>query len=227
MAEIGNITPNSHKYKEEQAEKAAIDAYNAEITKPDNKKLGPVIPSGKARTKKKSGLSNITKSIISDDAQNVKSYILMDVLIPSLKKAISDIVTNGIDMILYGETGHAKNSNAGRVSYRNYYDNKPTDRFTRGDSTKDSHDTSRNRGGKAMFEDIIVDSRGEAEDILSSMGEYLDAYPVISIADMYDLANITSFPHTYNNYGWKSVAGAKVIPVRDGYLIKMPPVVAL
>lgn len=217
MAEIGNITPNSHKYKEEQAEKAAIS----------DKKLSPVISAGKARVKKKSGFSNITKSIISDDAQNVKSYILMDVLIPSFKKAISDIVTNGIDIILYGETGHTKKSNAGRVSYRNYYDDKSSDRFSRSSSNRDEQDTSRGRSGKALFDDIIVDSRGEAEDILSRMSEYLDQYPVISVADLYDLANITSFPHTYNNYGWKSIAEAKPLRVNDGWLIKMPPVVAL
>ena len=45
---------------------------------------------------------------ISEDVNNVKSYIVMDVLVPAIKKAISDIVTNGIDMILYGKLGNQK-----------------------------------------------------------------------------------------------------------------------
>ena len=57
-----------------------------------DKKVEKVI-SGNAKVKKRSALS--------DDIQNIKSYVVMDVLIPAAKKAISDIVTNGIDMILY------------------------------------------------------------------------------------------------------------------------------
>ena len=53
----------------------------------------------------------------------MKSYIVMDVLVPAIKKAISDIVTNGIDMILYGEAGKSKkNSTASKVSYQKFYD---------------------------------------------------------------------------------------------------------
>lgn len=215
---MDDIKPNSHRYKETLTSAA-----------PAETKLAPVISNGKARTQKKSGLSKLAGSIISDDAQNVKSYILMDVLIPSFKKAISDIVTNGIDIILYGETGHTRKSNAGRVSYRNYYE-AANDRFGRSGvrtdvrDDRERNDTRNGRGSVSLFEDIVVDSRGEAEEILSRMSEYLETYPVISVADMYDLANITTFPHTYNNYGWKTVAAAKPVRVPDGYLIKMPPV---
>lgn len=213
---MDDIRPNSHRYKENAASGGTAET-----------KLKPVITSGRAHTHKKSGISKLAGSIISEDAQNVKSYIVMDVLIPAFKKAISDIVTNGIDIILYGEAGHTKRSNAGRVSYRNYSDSSSrTSGVTR---YEDRHrgDTRASRGSVSLFDDIVVDSRGEAEDILSRMSEYLENYPFISVADMYDLANITSFPHTHNNYGWKSVAEAKVIRVDDGYLIKMPPVMPL
>ena len=212
---MDNITPNSRRYKE------SLKNDNTPIAE---KKLQPVVSAGKARTHKKSGVSKIAGSIISKDAQNVTSYIWLDVLIPSIKKAISDIVVNGIDIILYGETGRTKRNNAGRVSYRDYYD-RPTDRF--GSSRPDPRDRGEARTSRdsvSIFEDVVVDTRGEAEDILSRMSEYLEAYPTISIADMYDLANITKFPHTYNNYGWRSIVDAKPVRVSDGWLIKMPPV---
>lgn len=219
---MAEIKPNSHRSKEEAA--------SGELAR---NKLQPIVSAGRARAQKKNGISKFASNIISEDAQNVKSYIIMDVLIPSFKKAISDIVTNGIDIILYGEAGHTKRSNASRVSYRNYYDS-PSDRFgksggTRYDSrdTRERGDTRPGRGSVSLFDDIVVDSMGEAKDILSRMSEYLEIYPVISVADMYDLANITTFPHTYNNYGWRSVVDAQVIRVSDGYLIKMPPVESL
>lgn len=209
--DLNNIPSNSLKSRAMREEAAKAP-----------EKLAPVVRSGSAKVKKTSGIAKAAKNIISEDAHNVKSYIVLDVLVPAFKKAVSDVVTNGIDIILYGEAGHTKRvNNAGRVSYRGYYDNgsKPASTAATGESYR--------RGNAALFENIIVGSRGEAEDILSSMGEYLEHYQVISAADMYDLAGITNFPYTYNNYGWKSVANARVKRVDDGFLIVMPPLVPL
>ena len=74
---------------------------------PEEKKIQKV---ANGKTRKKSELSKFANVFISEDVQNVKSYILMDVLVPAIKKAISDIVANGIDMLLYGESGRTKSS---------------------------------------------------------------------------------------------------------------------
>lgn len=204
---MNEIRPNSHKSKEELTTQ--------------EKKIQPVVKPGRARTKKQSTGSKVLGSIISEDANNVKSYIVGDVLIPSFKKAISDIVTNGIDIILYGEAGHTKRqgSNAGKVRYSQYYDRDVLSR-NRGASRSTERPA---RQQVSIFDEVVVDSKREGEDIIEHMSEYLDNYPVISVADMYDIAGITQFSHTANNYGWKSVVDAKVVRTSDGeYLIKMP-----
>ena len=98
--------PNSNKFKEENKEK----------------KVEKVV-TGKVITKKRSKMNKFVDEFISEDAKNVKSYVFGEVLIPAIKKAISDIVTDGIDIILYGESrkGNRK-SISDRISYRNYYD---------------------------------------------------------------------------------------------------------
>ena len=104
--------PNSHKSKEEQRESDTLP----------EKKVGKVIV-GSAKSKKKGEMQKFADIFISEDVGNVKSYIIMEVLVPAVKKAISDIVTNGIDMILYGETGRTKKSaTASKVSYGKFYD---------------------------------------------------------------------------------------------------------
>ena len=96
--------PNSHKSREEQD------------TSLSTKKMEKVI-SGTAKTKRKNDIQKFADVFISEDVNNVKSYILMDVLVPAIKKAISDIVTNGIDKILYGESGKTKrNTSASKVT---------------------------------------------------------------------------------------------------------------
>lgn len=185
---------NSHRSKEEQ--------------KLPEKKVQPVVK-GKV-TKKKNNVRKLTDTFVSEDIQNVKSYVLMDVLVPAVKKAISDIVTNGIDMLLYGETGRTKKSNASTVSYRSYYDNRRDDRYS----------SSRTRTGYS-YDDVILETRGEAEDVLTRMDELIDTYGSVSVADMYDLVGM-SCNYTDNKYGWTNLRNAEPVRVRDGYLLKMP-----
>lgn len=188
---------NSHRSKEAAA--------------PPEKKVEKVVR-GTVKTRKKSGLEKAKGVLISEDATNIKSYVVMDVLVPALKKAISDIVTNGIEIILYGESGRTRrNSPAGSISYRNFYDRRDDDR----------------RGSNApvrvgySYDDVIIPSRGEAEDVLSRMDELIDTYGVVSVADLYEMVGVTG-NYTDNKYGWTNIRNAEPIRVRDGYLLKLP-----
>ena len=190
---------NSHRSKEGKTEALT-----------DRKKVEKVVH-GRVRTKPKSGISKITDIFISEDAANVKSYIVMDVLVPAVKKAISDIVRDGIDMILYGESrGRKSGSASGYVSYRDYSRSDDRDRFR----------DSRSRSSYA-HDDIVLDSRGEAEEVLTRMDELIDTYGNVSVADLYDLVGKSS-EYTDNKYGWTNIRNAEPIRVRDGYMLKLP-----
>ncbi len=199
---MDDYMPNSHKFKEEQ-----------KSTSIEKKKVEKVV-TGVAKVKKKSEVSKLKDIFISEDASNVKSYIIMDVLVPAIKKAIADIVTNGIDMILYGETGHSKrSSSSSKISYRSYYDRRDDDRRYDRDRSlvKQGYD----------YDDVIIETRGEADAVISRMDEIIDMYGRVSVADLYDLVGITG-NYTDNNYGWTNLASAEPIRVRDGYIIKLP-----
>lgn len=193
---------NSHKVREEQKRE------NKEVV--ERKKIEPV---AKAKTKKKSEIKKFTDVFIAEDVTSVKNYIVNDVLIPAAKKAISDIVTNGIDMILYGEArGRDRRRDSGsRVSYTKYYER---------DRDRD-YDRRRERRSVYDYDDIILESRREAEDVLNRMDDLIDAYGMVSVADLYDLVGITG-NYTDNKYGWTNLRNAEVRRTRDGYLIKLP-----
>lgn len=194
--------PNSNRFKEEQK--------NKEVEKRVEK---PVV-TGKVVAKKPSKVSKLAGQIISEDAKNVKDYVFGEVLIPAIKKAISDIVTDGIDIILYGESrGGKKRSTADRVSYTNY-----ADRYGR--SARDVRQPINYTTGYS-YDDITLESRGEAQDVLDRMDELMSAYGLVRVADLYDLVGITG-SYTDNKYGWTNIANADIIRVRDGYKIKMP-----
>lgn len=180
-------------------------------SKNEKKKIDKVVR-GNVKTKKKSEIKKFTDIFLSEDVDDVKSYIMFDVLIPAVKKAISDIVVNGIDMLLYGETGHTKKSSTGsKVSYRSYYERE-----------RDRHPSSRSsvRGGYDFY-DITLDNRGEAEEVLARMDDLMDTYGIVSVADLYDLVGEPS-NYTDNKYGWTDIRNASVVRTRDGYMLKLP-----
>lgn len=191
-----------------------MEDYKSNSHKSKEKDINKVV-SG-VKVKKKSEVRKLADTFISEDIDNVKNYILMDVLMPALKKAISDVVTNGIDMILYGETGKAeKRTASSKVSYRNYYDRT---------SDRDDYISSRKRGYD--YDEIVLRTRGEAEDVISCMDELMDRYGIVSVGDYYDLVGIES-DYTNEKYGWTDIRSARVIRVRDGYTIKLPRAVPI
>lgn len=195
-------TPNSHKYKEEQKNAAPVE-----------KRVQTVVKSP-AKTKKNE-IRKFADIFISEDVNSVKNYIFMDVLVPAVKKAIYDIVTNGIDMFLYGGSGKSKSSSSGaKVSYRNYYDQKNTNSGYRG-----SENTNHNTGFD--YDDIVFNDRGEAEAALQQMQDAIVRYGFVTVADLYDMAGLTA-PYTSQKYGWMSVNNVSVVRVRDGCILKLP-----
>ena len=198
MSEIGNYQPNSHKAK-------------AEANEPAEKKIEKVI-TGNVKTKKKGDMHKLSDVFGGKDGAEVKEYLVSDVLVPGIKKIVWEIVTGAFDMILFGGTGHAKkNTNAGYVSYNNY--------SSRREPSRDARPQARTR---YSYDDLVLETRGDAEDVMDRLGEALEEYGMVTVADMYDAVGL-SCNYTDNKYGWTNLRDAQIVRVRDGYMLKMPP----
>lgn len=193
--------PNSHKSKE--------------LTPVPEKKVEKIVK-GTVKSKKKNGIDRLKDNFISEDAANIKTYVVMDVLIPAVKKAICDIVKNGVDMILYGESGRSNRRPSEYVSYDRRYLDRGDSRFYNADRARIGYN----------YNDIILETRGEAEDVLARMDELIELYGMVSVADLYDLVGITG-NYTDNKYGWTNIRNAEPVHVRDGYMLRLPKVTSL
>ena len=194
---MDDYKPNSYKYKEQQK---ALTA---------DKKIEKVVK-GTVKTRKRNGVTKLKDVFVNEDAKNIKSYIFSDVLVPAIKKLLYDIVNDGASMLLFGNTSSGRTKTIGsNVSYRQFYDSKVEDRRPVSSSRFD-------------YEDLIFESRGEAEAALSKMDEVIDAYGTVSVADLYDMCELTA-PYTSNKYGWSNIQTAEVARLRDGgYVLKLP-----
>lgn len=193
---------NSHKSRAEQEEP---------------KKVVKKVISGTVVKKKKTFWRRLTDAIFGEDVDSVSSYVVHDVLIPAAKNTLSDIVTGGIEMLLFGgdsRPNRARRSNRGGsyVSYNNYYN--------RSDRRDERQPSYRNRT-RHNFDDIILESRGEAEEVLSNMVDLIEDYGMASVGDLYGFVGLAC-SYTDNKYGWTNLSSVRPIRVRDGYLLDFP-----
>lgn len=180
------------------------------------KKLEPVAQGKK--TKKSFG-SKFSDAFIATDGGELKDYLVKDVLVPAAKDTLMDLIKSGFEMLLYGETrgggrGASKSIPGSKVSYQKYYDN--------GKSAVKAAMTD-----KFSYDDIIFETRSQAQDCLDMMIEAISEYGSVSVADMYDLAGVDSNSFQDNKWGWKNLSQATVTRGRDGHYIKLPRVTAI
>lgn len=195
-----NYKSNSHKSKEEQKRRTP------------EKKVQKVV-TGTVKTKKKSEVRKFADVLVSEDIEHVKSYIWMDVLIPTIKNTIAEIVKNSVDMILFGETRKSnKRPSASKVSYNRYYE-EPNGRREYSAKARTGFD----------YDDIVFDNRADAESVLDAMNDIIEQFNIVSVADLYDLADVSTTNYATNKYGWTDISGAKAVRLSNGdYMLKLP-----
>ena len=190
-----SFPPNSHK------------SMNHE----DQKKKRKIIK-GKVVTRKKSLGKRLSETFLGENLSNVLSYVVYEVLVPAAKSTLDDMVTGGFHKLLFGGTINPRSRRDGGRSYVSY------DSVSR--STRDSSIHSRNRA-RHIMDDIILESRGEAEEVLGQLVDMIEEYGVASVSDFYHLVDMES-TFTDDKYGWENLSRASVSRVREGYLINLP-----
>lgn len=186
-----------------------------EIKKPLPEKQIRVVTKNPARTQKKSGVKKLTDAFIAEDLGSIKNYIVRDVLIPAVKKSIVDVVTNGIDLLFYGETGHSSRGRGGRMSYSSLYD---------GNRRRDDRRYDEPYYEKVPYDRQKVDTLNEAKEAIAQLNEIIDMYNEASIADYYEMIQKTAETTDFN-YGWTEFITDDMVSfvrVPDGWVIKMP-----
>lgn len=186
--------PNSHKSKAEG--------------ETSEKRVEKAVVTGDVKVKK-NNMRKFTDAFISGDAKDLKEYIIMDVVIPTVKKAVVEAITTAADMIFYGGKGASKRTtNAGYVSY---------DRF----STRREEQAPARAYKTYSYDNVTISSRGEAEMVLREMRNLINRYNMVRVADFYDLVGITG-DYTDCKYGWTDLRDAEVVRKYDGYTITLP-----
>lgn len=157
---------------------------------------------------KKSTLERVLEDWLPTDRPSIKDYIYKDVLIPTIKRMIS----NAVDMILYGTVTTPTNtrSSSSTISYNSIYSREPVKKTSSLATVK-----------TVDYGTIAYETKAEAFTVLEGLQELIDQYNIASVNDLYDLSRVTGDP-TSANWGWTNIDGARVENVNGVYVLRLP-----
>lgn len=215
MAEVKleDLKGNSHVKKEAPKEK--IERIAPEDVE--------VIATGK-RHKKSMG-RRFSEVFISDEADTVGRFIVEEVIIPGVKDALLDILHGSIDRIFGGTARGGYNSyrrreRSDREPYENYYSRGRRSR-DRDDDDRDKHERRRRRRSD-NFTSLEVESRSERDAVLRNMGDYIERYGHVTVAQVKRMVNIDTEPMD-SDWGWSDMRDVSHYRDGDIYVIEMEP----
>ena len=179
-----------------------------DTTNKKREKIEPVV-SGKVKKKGKSFGEKMVDSFINEEVDDVKGYLVSEVLVPTVKKTIIDV----IKMFFYGRTTGPGGPGTEIVSYN---------RMSGGRTYLMGSSAMPKRTSRKTFDDIWFENRGDVETVVDNLNLIMENYHVVSVADLFELSN-QSTVFTDNRFGWTDIGAMRVIQSGGGYILKMPP----
>ena len=180
----------------------------------EREKLKSIVNNDKSKivSTKKPLSQKFLDTFVNEDANDVKSYILFDVVIPGIKNTILDV----LEMAFFGSTSSRKRSSSDkssdRVSYSSMYKSESRDKKERRNSRRYEHDDN------VDYKHIVLKNRLDAADVVDQLHRRIHEYGSASIGDLFDVLELPG-RYTDHNWGWTSTDDIGIRRVSNGYLI--------
>lgn len=184
-----------------------------------SRKLKKVVNGAKER--KKTMADRLRETFIAEDIADVKNYIFFDVIVPAVKDTVVNVIVNGINAVVYGDT-RVKNSR-----FSAPYSNRNTQSYSSYGSHTPYSSMARNKPPEGSFrrgysrKEPIVETKYDADLVLDELNGVLYEYDQATVGDLYDLLGFET-ENTDYKWGWVDLSTATVRKVSEGWLIDLP-----
>lgn len=169
----------------------------------------------KAKVQKKSALKEALRTFFVRDLPEIAEHLVVDVAIPAAKNAITDMVTQGIQQLLYGEVDPRRRPTSGYTSYSS------SSRNNRGNTYYRPREIDRREQRQPKptnVEDLVFDTRGDAVDVIEYVAEQIEEYGQVSVADLMSSVGIQP-RYTDERWGWTTTDAFEIRQIREGWLV--------
>lgn len=200
-------------------------ASNSEKSKMINNEASdrPQLKQIASATVRKKGLGGKFKETFAgDSAESVAQYVIFDIIVPRVKDLLFETFTGGLERSLFGSS--TRSSRGRRSQLTDKTDYRGLSGGSRSERERPDRDISRRGRATHNFDEILIPTRGEAEQVLDTLLELVDQYESATVADLYDAVGIST-EHTDLKFGWTDLTEARINPARGGgYILEMPRV---
>lgn len=182
-------------------------------------KRAAVISGGATKSTGKKERGRIAELLDLGEHDTVKDYVIQDIIIPSFKDVLYEIINGAAEMYLF--SGTKRPSKVGKIGggptpYSTIFGNK---------NTKNKHrerDNDENKKERMSYSDVTYESKEKATKVYFKLVDALEEYDQITVADLYEYSGLDS-EWTDWNWGWTSLNGVGVSRLRGGrYMIDLP-----
>ncbi len=174
-----------------------------------------------AETRRRRGLGRKFKeTFIGGSGRMAFEYMVAEVVVPAIRDTIFEAMQGGLDRLIYGDRrpqrgGMPTYSNVGRVDYTRMSQ-------TAAPKPQPTRMLSHQSRARMNFNEIIIPTRMEAEEVLERMYDVLSRYGSVQVGTLYELTGIES-THTDYKWGWTDLRGARTRAIRNrGYALDLP-----
>jgi hypothetical protein len=189
------------------------------------KQVDPVV-TGEVKRRKKPLGRRFQETFFGGDMKGSLNFVIFSVLVPAAKDMLVEAGAQGIERLVFGETRRRSTFRGGvephrpSIQYNAQYRSPMSDR-------PPAAQISRRARARHDFDEIVLESRSEAEEVIDRMYDLLSRYDSASVADLYELTGIAS-THTDQKWGWTDLRGSGVSRTRTGgFLLDLPEPVPL
>jgi hypothetical protein len=185
----------------------------------------------KAVSRKKPLGKRMREIFFAGDSRSAAQSVIMDVVVPQIKDMVAEAAQQALERLIFGESRtsgrrsgyYRSNGSTNYTNYGNRYSgrgNNPIGRVMR-------EERAPNAGiRRDDIEDIILETRGEALEVLERLGDLIDMYEQATIADLKALIDWEP-AITDEKWGWENLEGARVASDRQGFVLILPKPVHL
>ena len=181
-------------------------------------------------SRRKKGIgAKFKESFVGDSAESVAQYVIWDILVPRAKDLLFDIINGGSERALFGTSsprGRRGSSRRSQLVDKTDYKGMSGSRRER-ESDREDRELSKKERTNFDFDDIVIPTRGEAEQVRDTLLALVDQYDSATVADFYSAVGIST-EHTDLKFGWTDLEEARIEPARGGgYILDLPRVETL
>lgn len=178
---------------------------------------------GKVTIPKKTLGEKLAETFVMADLETVVKSIVSDTIVPKVKSTICDIFESLPRMLLYGD-GKSRPKGSGSSASRNettpYYKyNRPSSY----DSGYGSAEPSAVPYRRTSVENVEFENRSDAEAVLTELRERIYSEGCVSVNTFLTvIGRPEEHSYTKTQYGWNSLADARIEATRNGWVLKLP-----